>query len=93
MSNVSITLSGINTAVDNLGYRPGTVKFKAIKAIQSFYGPETPPGEVTSIDTDVLIKMIWDVGDDFSKIRSKRRNFSSLKSSINKDLEKLVKKD
>ena len=93
MSNVSITLSGINTAVENLAYRQGTVKFRAITAIQSFYSSDAPPSEVSAIDTDTLIKIIWDVGDDFSKIRSKRRNFSSLKSSINKDLEKLAKKD
>ena len=93
LSNVSITLSGINTAVENLAYRQGTVKFRAITAIQSFYSSDAPPSEVSAIDTDTLIKIIWDVGDDFSKIRSKRRNFSSLKSSINKDLEKLAKKD
>ncbi len=93
MGNVAITLSGINQAVENLNYRSGSVKQKAIRAIQSFYTSEEILSELHTIDTDILIKMIWDVGDDPKKIKSKRRNFSSLKSSINTDLNKLSKKD
>ena len=93
MSKVSITLGGISQAVDSLRYRPGSVKYKAIKAIQSFYPSDTSIQEVQNIDTDTLIPMIWEVGDDPRKLRSKRRNFSSIKSAINADLGKLVKKD
>ncbi len=93
MGNVSVTLSGINMVVDNLDYRPGTVKYKAVQALLSFYTSEESLGELHSIDTDTLIAQIWDVGNDPYKIRSKRRNFSSLRSSINSDLKKLVKKD
>ncbi|MCG8637372.1 MAG: formylglycine-generating enzyme family protein [Desulfobacterales bacterium] len=92
MANVSITLSGITQAIEELNYRQGSVKQKAITAIQSFYTSEEALQELQAIDTDTLVKMIWDVGDDVSRIRSKRRNFSSLKSSINSDLKKLVKK-
>ncbi|MEH0020827.1 MAG: SUMF1/EgtB/PvdO family nonheme iron enzyme [Desulfobacter sp.] len=93
MANVSITIDGITQAVENLKYRQGSVKHKAVKAIQAFYVSADSIREIHEIDTDTLIRQIWDVGDDSSKIRSKRRNFFSLKSSINTDLKKLAKKD
>ena len=89
MANVSITLSGITEALENLNYRPGSVKDKAIRAISAYYVSEDSIRELSSIDGDSIIRRIWDVGDDPSKIKSKRRNFYSLKSSINADLKKL----
>lgn len=55
MGNVAITLSGIHQAVDNLNYRPGTVKYKAVQAILSFYTSEESLNEIHTIDTDILI--------------------------------------
>ena len=89
MANVSITLSGITEALENLNYRPGSVKDKAIQAISAYYDSEESILNLSSIDADTIIRQIWDVGDDPAKLRSKRRNFSSLKSSINADLKKL----
>ncbi|WP_320040339.1 SUMF1/EgtB/PvdO family nonheme iron enzyme [uncultured Desulfobacter sp.] len=93
MANVStITLSGVIQAIENLNYRPGSVKDKAIRAISAYYVSEDSILDLSSIDGDSLIRQIWDVEDDPAKIRSKRRNFSSLKSSINADLKKLSAK-
>ncbi len=89
MANVSITLSGITEALENLNYRPGSVKDKAVRAIFAYYISEDSIQDLSSIDGDSIIRQIWDVGDDPAKIKSKRRNFSSLKSSINADLKKL----
>lgn len=89
MANVSITLSGITEALENLNYRPGSVKDKAIQAISAYYDSEDSIQNISSIDADTIIRQIWDIGDDPAKLRSKRRNFSSLKSSINADLKKL----
>ncbi len=93
MANIAISPEGIEQAVKNLKYRPGSVKQKTISAIRSFYDSEDAIKALKLIDTDTLIKMVWDVEDDFSRIKSKRRNFFSLKSSINADLKKLSKKD
>ncbi|MDP2992132.1 MAG: SUMF1/EgtB/PvdO family nonheme iron enzyme, partial [Deltaproteobacteria bacterium] len=41
------------------------------------------------IDTDELVKALWDTGDDPSTIKSKRKNLSSIKSSVNADLKRL----
>ena len=93
MAKIAISLDGIEQAIENLKYRPGSIKQKTISAIRSFYDSEDSIQTLTQINTDALIKKIWDVGDDVSKIRSKRKNFSSLKPSINADLKKLSKKD
>lgn len=89
MANVSITLSGITEALENLNYRPGSVKDKAIRAISAYYVSEDSIQKLSYIDGDSIIRQIWDIGDDSAKIKSKKRNFSSLKSSINADLKKL----
>jgi len=88
-----ISLEGIDQAIADLNYRSGSVKLKAVMAIRSFYSSDESINELDLIDTDTLIKSIWDVGDNFAKIKSKRRNFSALRSSINTDLKKLLKKD
>ncbi len=69
LANIAISLEGIEQAVKNLKYRPGSVKQKTILAIQSFYDSEDAIKSLNLIDTDTLIKMVWDVGDDFSKIK------------------------
>jgi formylglycine-generating enzyme required for sulfatase activity len=93
LANSSISLEGIDQAIADLNYRSGSVKQKAVMAIRSFYSSDETIKGLNSIDTDSLIKRIWDVGDNFTKIKSKRRNFTSLRSSINTDLKKLLKKD
>jgi formylglycine-generating enzyme required for sulfatase activity len=89
LANVSITLSGITEALENLNYRPGSVKDKAIRAISAYYVSEDSIQKLSYIDGDSIIRQIWDIGDDPAKRKSKKRNFSSLKSSINADLKKL----
>ncbi len=93
MANIAISLEGIEQAIQNLKYRPGSVKQKALFAIRALYDSEDAIKTLNFIDTDALIRRIWNTGDDLSKIKSKRRNFFSLKSSINADLKKLSKKD
>ncbi|MGD9686092.1 MAG: SUMF1/EgtB/PvdO family nonheme iron enzyme [Desulfobacter sp.] len=89
MANLSITLSGIAEVIENLNYRPGSVKDKAVRGIFAYYVSEDSIQALSSIDGDSIIRQIWEVGDDYAKIKFKRRNFSSLKSSINADLKKL----
>ncbi len=93
MATISITLNGIDQAIANLAYRQNSIKNKIVSAIRSFYTSEDSIKQLNSIDTDILIKSIWDVGDNFTKIKAKRRNFSSLISSINADLKKLSIKE
>lgn len=91
MTTISISLKGVDQAIDNLNYRPGSVKQTLIYAIRAFYTSEESIKKLKTIETDTLIKSIWNIELD-SKIKTKRRNFSSLKSSVNTDLKKLSKK-
>ncbi|MCM2283238.1 MAG: formylglycine-generating enzyme family protein [Desulfobacula sp.] len=92
MANISITLDGIDQAIAGLTYKEGSVKAKAVMAIRSFYVSEDAVKNLNAIDADTLIRSIWEVEDDPSRIKAKRRNFSSIKSSINADLATLSKK-
>lgn len=93
MANISITLEGIHQAAANLNYRPGSIKQKTLAAILSFYTTEDALDSLDHIDTDTLVKTVWDAGAGTAKIISKRRNFFSLRSAINADLKKLSAKD
>jgi formylglycine-generating enzyme required for sulfatase activity len=92
LANISITLDGIDQAIAGLTYKEGSVKAKAVMAIRSFYVSEDAVKNLNAIDADTLIRSIWEIDDDPSKIKAKRRNFSSIKSSINADLATLSKK-
>lgn len=93
MANISISLEGIDQAIAGLNYKAGSIKSKAVMAIRSCYMSEESIKNLNSIGTDVLIRSIWEVEDDPLLIKGKRRNFSSIKSSINADLEDLSKKN
>ena len=93
MANLSISLEGIEQAISGLGYKENSKKYKVISTINSYYVSKNSINDVVSIDTDTLIKQIWNLENEPSKIKTKRRNFSSIKSSINKDLVKLSEKD
>ncbi len=94
MSVGNITIDSILEVAEQLKYRGNSVKKKALDAILSFYEDKDSPDQVPFIDTDELVVKIWDLApDDHHRIRTKRRNFFSLRSSIVTDLEKLVSKD
>ena len=86
---MKISLEGIESAISGLNYRnPNTAKARLIRAIQSFYqGPDSIDA-VKHIDNDELIDRVWDLGGDVAAIKSKRKNLSSIKSSVNTDLNK-----
>ncbi|MFA5905470.1 MAG: SUMF1/EgtB/PvdO family nonheme iron enzyme, partial [Desulfobacula sp.] len=92
MANTSISLDGIDQAIANLNYKSGSIKHKAVMSIRSFYTSEDSVKKLDSIDMDALIQSIWDIENDLPKIKAKRRNFSSVKSSIIADLKSLSKK-
>lgn len=93
MTSLPISLDGINQALNNLNYKENSKKFKVISAIKACCISEESINNVISIDTDTLIKEIWNLEDTPLKIKIKRRNFSSITSSINADLKKLSTKD
>ena len=92
MTNISVSLEGIDKAINELNYRNNSVKQKFIKFIRNYYVSENSISDLNSIPSDAIIQFIWEIKDDYQKIKSRRRNFSAIKSSINADLKKLSKK-
>jgi len=86
-----ITYEGIDEAIKNLRYaNRNTLKSRLIYTIRDQYLSSVNSVEsLTEIDTDFLVKTLWGTGDDPFLIRSRRKNFNSIKSSVNSDLKKL----
>ncbi|MDQ7838587.1 MAG: SUMF1/EgtB/PvdO family nonheme iron enzyme [Thermodesulfobacteriota bacterium] len=85
-----ISLKGIDEAISDLNYRDHkTLKYRLIHAIREFYESEGAVTTLQGIDTDRLVKALWDTGDDPSTIKTKRKNLSSIKSSANTDFKRL----
>ncbi|MBN1906383.1 MAG: SUMF1/EgtB/PvdO family nonheme iron enzyme [Deltaproteobacteria bacterium] len=86
-----VTYEGIDEAIKNLRYTSrNSLKSKLINTIREQY--HSSGGSVDSvkeIDTDFLVKTLWEIGDDPLLIRSKRKNYNSIKSTVNSDLKKL----
>jgi len=85
-----ISLKGIDEAISSLNYRDNkTLKYRLVHAIRESYESKGSVSTLQGIDTDELVKTLWDTGDDPSTIKSKRKNLSSIKSSVNADLKRL----
>jgi formylglycine-generating enzyme required for sulfatase activity len=84
-----ITLKGINDAVSNLAPRPGTLQDRLLCTLSSYFSTEESLKEITSISSDELVKILWNV-DSQKEIRKKKKNLSSLKSATNKRLKELT---
>lgn len=87
-----ITLNGIDQGISNLNLRnKNTLKYRLISKIRGFYENEGSVEHIKGIDRDELVKFLWNIGDDLEKIKNKRKNLSSTKSSINSSLKRLYK--
>ncbi|RJR42709.1 MAG: hypothetical protein C4576_15645 [Desulfobacteraceae bacterium] len=89
----TITLQGIEQAVLGLGYRnEGALKYRLIAFIKGVYGKDGQFIEpACGIDPEELIRILWEVDEDQDSLRSKRKNLSSIKSSINADFKRLYR--
>jgi len=90
--NATLSLKGIDEAIANLNYRNSqALKYKLVHAIRGLYQNESALESPKQIDPDTLIKAMWDTGVDPAAVKTKRKNLSSTKSSVNADLKKLFK--
>lgn len=83
-------IDALNDLIENVPLRKGTKKDSLLKLICSYYKTDDDLFKVTSIPLDNLIKTIYFSGEKAApltpkQIKNKRKNFSSLKSSLNKN--------
>ena len=87
---IIISLQDIDEAIDNLNYKSETtLKSRLIRAVRQYYLDDASTVPPETIDTEALVRIIWETGDDAELLKAKRKNFSSVKSSVNSDLKKL----
>ena len=87
-----ITLKGIDQAISSLNYRNNnSLKYRLVNTIRQFYENERSVESMHSIDTEELVKVLWNTEDDPEIIKKKRKNLSSVKSSLNANLKQLYK--
>lgn len=85
-----LKIQDIDDAISNLNYKSReTLKYKLIQTLRQYYTDDSTVESLQSINHDELIKALWCTGDDPETIKGKRRNLSSIKSSVNADLKRL----
>ena len=89
-----ITRVGIEQAISNLNYgEKRTLQQRLVDTISQFYRSENSVESIQGIDPAKLIKTLWMTGDDPEAIKSRRRNLSSVKYSVNARFKRLFSKE
>ena len=85
-----LTLQDIDETLDNLELKQGTLKAELAGVIRSYFIDERSLQTISSIPTDEIVLKIWG-GCQADELKAKKKNFSSLKSALNKSLKDLDK--
>jgi formylglycine-generating enzyme required for sulfatase activity len=85
-----ITHQGMSEAIANLQPNPATLKGRLISLIHSYFPTDESLEKIDAIAAEDLIRQLWEIADP-EDIRQKKKNLSSLKSAINKDLKNLAR--
>ncbi|MFQ6758775.1 formylglycine-generating enzyme family protein [Desulfovibrionaceae bacterium CB1MN] len=85
-----ITLQGIDETLANLELKQGTLKAELARVIRSYFVDDHAVQSITSIPTDDIVLKIWGPCQA-EELKAKKKNFSSLKSALNKSLKDLDK--
>ncbi len=86
----TLSLEGIDRALDNLNYRDTkSLKYRLVAAIRRYYASGHPIDQLTHINSDELIKQLWHVNEATGALKSKRKNLNSIVSTVNADLKRL----
>ena len=84
------TLAGIDETLSNLELKPGTLKAELAALIRSYFTDDSSLQTLSSIPADELVLKLWGPSSE-EELKAKKKNFSSLKSSLNKSLKDLDK--
>ncbi len=83
----TLSIEGMDQAVRSLGYRSRrSPKYKLVDAVRAFCLEAGGPEVATAVPVDDLVRRLWNVEGDRAALVSRRRNLSSLRSSVNTDL-------
>ncbi|MDG4474780.1 hypothetical protein, partial [Thiovibrio frasassiensis] len=85
-----LSLQSINETLDNLELKEGTLKAELVRVIRSYFADEHAVQSISSIPAEEIVFKIWGPCQD-DELKAKKKNFSSLKSALNKSLKELDK--
>jgi formylglycine-generating enzyme required for sulfatase activity len=91
--SILIPQDRIQSALDNLYYHENSVKYKLVNFVfRSYFDTQETNDDQNPkpLDADTIIKEIWNVTTP-EEIAYKRKNFNSLKSSVNSDFQRLYR--
>lgn len=87
-----ITLKGIDQAISKLNYGDKkTLRHRLVDTIRQFYESEGSVESLGGIPAEALIKALWIAENDPEAMRSRRKNLSSIKYSVNAHLRSLYR--
>ena len=87
-----ITLKGIDQAISKLNYGDKkTLRHRLVDTIRQFYESEGSVESVGGIPAEALIRSLWIAENDPEAMRSRRKNLSSIKYSVNVHLKRLYR--
>jgi len=84
------TLQDLDETLNNLALTPGTLKAELAMAVRSYFADEQSLQAIPGIPTEEIIFKLWGVCQN-DELKARRKNFSSLKSALNKSLKDLDK--
>lgn len=85
-----ISRQGIDTAMAHLHIRQDSLKYRLLDTIQQHYAHLEDLNALTTIETNELVRLLWDTSDE-QEIKKKRKHLSSLKWAINDELKRLYR--
>ncbi|UCE34586.1 MAG: hypothetical protein JSV40_01295 [Deltaproteobacteria bacterium] len=87
-----ITFKGIDQAISNLNYgEKKTLRCRLVDTIRQFYESQGSAESLAGIPTEALVRALWLAGDYPEAMRSRRKNLSSIKYSVNVHLRRLYR--
>ena len=84
------TIQALDETLANLDFKQGTLKIELTRVIRSYFTDDQSLQTISSIPTDEIIFKIWGPCQA-DELKTKKKNFSSLKSALNKSLKDLDK--
>lgn len=89
---LGITLQAVDEAIQNLNYRtPTGLKQRLLRAIRERYEDESDLRCLPGIDPAYLVTTLWPGDVTPEAVSKKRKNLSSIRSSVNADLQRLYR--
>ncbi|MEW6426632.1 MAG: hypothetical protein AB1568_01215, partial [Thermodesulfobacteriota bacterium] len=81
--------SSIQQLIDSIAAPAGTLKARLLELLAQRLHSDEAIAATTSIAVDELVAILWELDGDEETLKRKRKNFSSLKSALNRDLKTL----